>query len=456
MSRSRKIFALATVLVMLVSSSCHDDLNPEPIDLLTDDIVLNEPNDVANVEIGLYSAFRAIPPSQVIAGDFTADMLIHNGTFSQYRELGTKQISASNASVATLWASIYSTVYIANFIIERLPEIQGVPTAQRNSVLGTAHFLRGYSYFIGLYTYGAMPKVLSTNIEENRTIARASEQEILDLIFDDYEFALNNLPQTSDNAGFVNEMVVRAAIARLYLYLEEWNEAESFASDVINSGEYTLEPDFASVVNEDFTSEAIFEVGYTIADDPGTNSSIGLNNLFMGRREIIPSNPAIVSLASTESGDRFESIEFNTENLEGNDNGWSVAKYGTADEDNNNVVVFRLAEMYLIRAEARAHQGKVTGVNSAQSDIDILRLRANAPTLPTMTQAQMLETIEEERLYELAFEGHRWYDLVRTGRANAVMSAFSANWRDAYLLWPIPQREIQNNTALRGQQNPGY
>jgi hypothetical protein len=181
-----------------------------------------------------------------------------------------------------------------------------------------------------------------------------------------------------------------------------------------------------------------------------------LNNLFVGRREIIPSNETVLALASNESGDRFASISFNPNNLVGNDNGWSVVKYGTADQNNNNVLVFRLAEMYLIRAEARAQLGNVTGSNSAQSDINMLRGRANAPTIGSVNQSQMLLLIENERRYELAFEGHRWYDLVRTGRASVVMPAFSSNWKNTYDLWPIPQREIQTNPALAGNQNPGY
>jgi hypothetical protein len=217
-----------------------------------------------------------------------------------------------------------------------------------------------------------------------------------------------------------------------------------------------LEAEFSALVTEDYTDEAILEVGYTQADDPGTDGNLGLNNLFVGRREIIPSNEVIVALASSESGDRFSSISFDLTHLSGNDNGWSVALYGTADADNNNVVVMRLGEMYLIRAEARAQLGKVTGLNSAQADINVLRTRANAPTVPSVAQNQMLRLIESERQYELAFEGHRWYDLVRTGRASAVMTAFTANWRDDYELWSIPQREIQNNPALVGNQNPGY
>lgn len=445
-----------TILLITGLTACNNVLEPEPVDLLTNDIVLNEPRDVPNVEIGLYSAFRNIIPATVIAGDFTADMLIHNGTFSQYRELGTKQISSANASVAALWGYIYNTIYIANFIIERLPQVPGVTSAQRNQVMGTAYFLRGYAYFTALYTYGGVPLVTTTDFDTNRNIARASEQEVLDFIETDLNEALDLLPAESTNAGYVNKDAARAALAKYHLYIGNWSEAEDFATEVIESGNYILEEQFASLVNEDFTDEAIFEVGYSIADDPGTNGNIGLNNLFVGRREIIPSNEVISALASSESGDRFSSISFNLDNLNGSDNGWSVAKYGTADADNNNVVVFRLGEIYLIRAEALAKQGKVSGTGSAQEDINTLRDRANAPLIPAVSQSQMLQLIEAERRYELAFEGHRWFDLVRTGRAEAVMTAFSSNWKDAYELWPIPQREILNNPALVGNQNPGY
>jgi starch-binding outer membrane protein, SusD/RagB family len=449
----KRVIKHIPILIFFLTTSCTDLLEPKPIDLLTDDVVLNEPKDVPNVEIGLYSAFRPIIPAAVIAGDATADMLIHNGTFTQYRELGTKQITSANASVAALWGSIYNTVYLANFIIERLPKVSGVTAAQRDRVIGTAHFLRGYAYFVALYSFGGVPKVTDIAIDVNRNIARASVSEILDFILEDYTVALSKVPSSASNAAFVNEFSVRAALAKYYLYLGNNAKAESFATNVISSNEYLLEPKFENLVLKDFTAEAIFEVGYTLADDPGTNGSIGLNNLFVGRREIIPSNQVIVALASVESGERFSTISFNASNLKGSDNGWSVAKYGTADQDNNNVVVFRLAEMYLIRAEARSKQNNTTG---ARDDLNVLRARAKAPLITSASQSQLNQLIEDERRFELAFEGHRWYDLVRTNRAKTVMSAFSSNWRDAYELWPIPQREIFNNPALAGNQNPGY
>src|SRR6478736_9008662 len=170
-----------TILIFcfaLSFSSCEQTLEPKPVDLLTDDIVLNEAKDVPNIEIGMYAAFRDILPSTIIAGDFTADMLIHNGTFTQYRELGTKNITSANSSVAALWASIYNTVYITNFTLERLPTVPGVKTAERDRVTAVARFLRGYAYFIALHTYGGVPQVLTTSIDENRNISRASVDEI--------------------------------------------------------------------------------------------------------------------------------------------------------------------------------------------------------------------------------------------------------------------------------------
>jgi hypothetical protein len=454
-ARSLKQLSLILTLIF-ITPSCTDLLEPEPIDLLTDDVVLNEPKDVPNVEIGLYSAFRNIVPATVIAGDATADMLIHNGTFTQFRELGTKQITSANASATDLWGSIYNTVYLANFILEKLPTVPGVKSSDLNRVMGTAHFLRGYAYFVALHTFGGVPMVTETAIDANRNIARASEVEILNFVLEDFTQALGKLPVEPASPAYVGEFVVRAMLAKFYLYQKDFAKAEQYATEVISSGLYKLEPKFETLVIEDFTDEAILEVGYTLADDPGTDGNTGLNNLFVGRREIIPSNQAVVALASTESGDRFSSISFNVNQLKGNDNGWSVAKYGTADQDNNNVVALRLGEMYLIRAEARVQLNKVTGAGSAQEDINVLRSRANAPSINSANQSQMIQLIEKERLYELAYEGNRWYDLVRTGRAKEVMLAYSVNWQDKFELWPIPQREIQNNPALAENQNPGY
>ena len=111
---------------------------------------------------------------------------------------------------------------------------------------------------------------------------------------------------------------------------------------------------------------------------------------------------------------------------------------------------------WIIRAEARTQQNDISGQNSAASDINVIRERAGVPLIQGATQNQMLLVIENERRMELGFEGHRWYDLVRTGRAETVMNEFTSNWTQKDELWPIPLREIINNPSLKDVQNPGY
>ncbi len=448
----KRIATITSLMIFVLLGACDQVLEPRPVALLSDEIALNEPNDVNSARIGMYAALRGTAAPRVIAGDFTADLLIHNGTFTQYRELSNKEITPSNATVNSMWSSLYGAIYVANIILEKLPGIPGVDSQTRDLVTAEAYFVRGYCYFTLYTTFGKAPIVLTTDLTTNRNIPRSPANEVLNQSIDDLVESLNGLPIQPVNAGFLSRGAANAALARLSLYAGDYDLARDFANDVINSGEYELESSFQDIVLTDFTDEAILEMGYSAADDPGT-STLGLNNLFIGRREIIPSNEAIFALNSTESGDRSLVISFDLGNLAGTDNGWSVAKYGTADENNNNIILFRLAEMYLIRAEASVELNDLT---TAEDDINTLRMRANAPTISALSSSQMRMVIEEERLYELAYEGHRWYDLKRTGRVNDVMTAFSPNWRDAYELWPVPQREIQNNPALAGDQNAGY
>lgn len=448
------------LLGLMSLAACQNVLQPQPVALLVDNLVLNEPNDVQPVRIGLYSAMRGMAAPNMIAGDFTADYIQHNGTFTDYRELATKQITSTNGAVDELWSNIYRTIYVANFILEKLPQVTGVKETTRKQVLAEARFIRGWAIFIGVYTYGDIPKVTTIDQATNRTIARTAKADMLASVLADYQAALTDLPKVASgstdvtsNATYLNQTNAKAAMARFYLYQKDYATAEQMATDVINAGVYSLLPNYSDIVTKDFTAESILEVGYNLTDDPGT-SNFSLNNLYVSRREVIPSNQVVVLLNSAEAGTRSATIGFNSQNQRGNDNGWTVLKYGTASEDNNNIVFIRLAEMYLIRAEARAQQNKLTGADGAIADLNVLRTRAKAPAVSVTAQADVIRAVEQERVYELAFEGQRWYDLVRTGRAQAVMSAFSPNWNVRYEVWPIPQREIQQNLSL--VQNPGY
>ncbi|TDB61384.1 RagB/SusD family nutrient uptake outer membrane protein [Arundinibacter roseus] len=453
---------LGILLAFLVSvSSCREILEPPPIDLLVDEFVLNEASDVDAVRLGLYNAYRGMGAFLVVAGDFTPDFVQFNGTFTVYNELANKQITATNAAAQGLWGAIYSTIYIANFIEERINEVPGVTEATRTRVLAEARFLRGFANFIGVYTFGDIPQVTTSDVTTNRTIPKTSRIEILASVLEDLTAALPDLPANNSNRitakSFVTQNAARTALARYYLYQQSWAEAEQFATAVIASQIQTLPAAYSDVIFAEFDDETILEVAYAnnSSDDPGT-STFGLNNVLRGRREVIPANTYVLTMLETNAGERRQTIAFNAQQQRGNDNGWSVVKYGSPDEANNNITIFRLAELYLIRAEARARQGRIGGSNGALADVNVLRTRAKAPAANFTTQDIALQVIERERIYELSFEGHRWYDLKRTGRIQNVMSAFSSNWDPKFELWPIPQSEIQRNPALSGQQNPGY
>jgi starch-binding outer membrane protein, SusD/RagB family len=456
------------LLSVFTLTSCRDVLQPKPIDILADQFVLNEPADVETVRLGAYTAFRAMSSPKIMAGDFTADYIQANGTFTDYQELGNKQLTAANGVVESLWGGIFNTIYVCNFLIEGLPKVPGVREADLKRVTAEARFLRGLANFIGASTYGGLPKITTTDIEANKVVSRTSKDEILASVLADFQAALTDLPngRPADGpaifAAYATKNTARAALARYYLYQKNWALAEQFASAVISTNNYEL-VDYQQVVEQDFTKESIFEVGYSLSDDPGT-SAFGLNNILVGRREVIPSNQLVAQLTTRDAGERQLTIDFDSRNQRGSDNGWTVQKYGTADANNNNIVIFRLGEMYLIRAEARAQQARIAGANGALADLNVLRTRAGKnitvaaqkPVLVTSaTQAEALTLIERERVYELAFEGHRWYDLVRTGRAQVVMSAFSPNWNNKFEIWPLPQSELQRNPSL-GTQNPGY
>jgi len=442
-------FYILMLLLSLTALSCDELLAPQPVDRITDDHVLT---DASSARVVLTSAYRDLAnlgAPKIVAGGLTADNLIHNGTFTQYREISSKDISASNGSASAMWGVIYSMSYVASFLYEGLPEID-ITQNNYDEITAAASFLRAYAYFVGAYTFGGIPIVTTTNVDDNRVVPRASLDETLEFVESELLYALDKLPEESFNTGEVTNGAVKALLARYYLFRGNWSEAEKYATEVINGDgtkKYILEEDFLNVIS-DFSTESILEIVYSANDNPGTSTNFSINNLFVGRREIIPSIEMVLALQN-DGGDRNIVIEYDGANARGSDNGWTIVRYGPFD----NIQLLRLAEMYIIRAEARAQQDNISG---AAADINILRERARVPLIEGTSKNQMLLVVENERRMELCFEGHRWYDLIRTGRAQTVMDEFTSNWSEKDELWPIPLREIINNPSLKDAQNPGY
>jgi hypothetical protein len=211
---------------------------------------------------------------------------------------------------------------------------------------------------------------------------------------------------------------------------------------VINSNQYQLLPNYASIFTDEETAESIFEVDFVALDRNRIaeyNFPLNLN----GRREVAPSDDLISKY--TAGDERLPASISYSGTLP------YAIKYDDLSTGSDNVIVLRLAEMYLIRAEATAQQSG--DIQKVKDDINTIRSRANLAATNANTQASLLATIELERRLEFAFEGHRWFDLVRTGRALDILPTVkSVN----QTLFPIPLSEILINTNSGMYQNPGY
>jgi len=447
----KNYFYILSIFILI--TSCEDYLNPKPVDLLSDDLAIVDLKSAENAVGGMYRNFTPLVGLSVIAGDFMSDNLKHNGTFSDYAEINNKKISSANGQVLSTWDNIYELLFICNFIIEKVNSLDNISTEDKTRIITEARFFRAYAYYFGVNTFGPMPLVTTPLVTTNRDIARTPVEEIETFIETELNDALNKLSITSENDPyFLTNGAVKALLARFYFQKEDYQKAEIFANDVINGvnvANYSLASTYASAIAEE-SSESILEVFYDNVDNPGTDNNYGLWNLFVGRREIIPSD-AFITFLQSFGGDRLNSLSFNSSSIGDRDNGYTISRYGT---NGSNIPVFRLSEMYLIRAESRAQQNNLT---QALQDLNFLRSRRGFITdLTISTQADLLVAIANERRAELAFEGNRWFDLKRSGTANIALGNIPG-WDVTDLLFPIPQNEILYNPSINPEdQNPGY
>lgn len=301
--------------------------------------------------------------------------------------------------------------------------------------------------------FGDVPLITTSDYRLNSTLPRTSKSKVYQQIISDLTDALNLLDTSYITDGRVrpNKWAAAAMLARVYLYNGDWIDAESEATAVINSGIYTLEPDLNNVFLKD-SKEAIWQL---MPVNPEFNTYEG--NAILQPNNTLPPTYLLTSslLNAFEAGDRRLAAWVGSRTFQSQVEyfPYKYKVYGNNAPLTEYYMVLRLAEQYLIRAEARAEQNNFEG---ALQDINEIRNRAGLPDVTYNSQQTILAAIEQERRIELFAEwGHRWNDLKRTGRINTVLGALKpATWQPKDTLWPIPQNEINLNHSLT--QNPGY
>jgi hypothetical protein len=349
-----------------------------------------------------------------------------------------------------LWKAPYSYIYQCNICIEGLQKSTGVSAGVKNRLTGEVQFVRALCYFYLVNLYGDVPLVLSSNAEVNAVLSRSSISDVYVQIVADLQAAGSLLSNDGANTT-PSSFAAKALLARVYLYKHDWSLAETTAAAVIASSKYSLQSDLNNVFKSNST-ETIFQWAPVVA---AINAPEG--NIF------IPSSAAVrptykmctVLLDAFEPNDLRKTAWLKSVTL-GGQTFYYPYKYKvyTSSRPTEYNIVLRLAEQYLIRAEARAQQSNIPG---AVADINVIRTRAGLPAVSSaIGKDESLAAIEQERRIELFTEwGHRWFDLKRTNRADAVLSVVKGtNWQATDYLYPIPQSELQTDANL--VQNPGY
>ncbi|WP_346014346.1 RagB/SusD family nutrient uptake outer membrane protein [Salegentibacter sp. BDJ18] len=369
------------------------------------------------------------------------------------------EIDPDNIENLSIWSSAYNMIYAVNSFLEGLQNADNLEQSFKNQMEGQARFVRAFTYFYLTNLYGDVPLILKTDYRENQLASRTSQIDIYDQILADLIMAEEQVPEEYWNTErtSINKQVVRAFLSRVYLYSENWQEAEKFSSLVINdTGNYGLLEDLDEVFLAN-SAEAIWQISPIGAGGLSTQTNEGnfqiIDPIFSFFAAIKLEEPFIAEFDSIDK--RFQNWVGYNEALDAH----YVHKYKVRLSNQFPIeeysMVLRLGEQYLIRAESRLEQGDLAG---ALQDVDEIRLRSGlqpfAEIKPEISEMELFEEILLQRRKELFSEwSHRWFDLKRTGQAGQVLGE-DPSWNTTDLLYPIPESERKKNPNLT--QNEGY
>ncbi len=467
MISKKNIYTLfLSLLGIMGSTSCSDELlETQPRQSVDSNVAINDISGLRSLLISCYDGLQGAGyygQRMMIAPDIMADNVrLTNTNSNRYFQ---ERVNTIGTGVAGLWG-LYGTVNNINYFLAGIDNAN-TNDAEKKLLKGEALFLRSLIYFDMVRIYGYEPTKAVNNWTAGITLRitptkdvtnadlrkRSTVVETYQQIEKDLQESINLLSATSTRQR-ANKAAAQALLGRVYLYWEKWADAIRLTTEAINTTQARLVSgaEYAASFRTSPNPEALFEINYVQATESlGSNESMqSLTTLTTGSwADVVPTEELFnlyeaadirraLYVRATKSG---ESVNF-IQKFTGSRGPWT-----------DNIPLIRFSELLLIRAEAYAESGQA---DLALADLNRLRQRSGATLLAGLSGAALVEAILRERRLELAFEGHRWFDLKRKGRdiTKAGLSA-TVPYRDVRLLAPIPIAEIQLNPGL--QQNPGY
>lgn len=384
-----------------------------------------------------------------------SDELINYSTNVNRLQFYQNSLTAINDDVLTIfWGEAYKYIANANVILEGLEKSQAISSLTKAKLKGEALFIRSFCHYYLAVLFGDVPYLTTSGYEVNATQPRASFAEVISKIEADLLTAMPLLPQDfSASKGERIQPISDAAaalLARIYLYKGEWKKAEDMASTIIGkSNLYQLTTNLNGVFLAN-SMETIWQLKPVVPNTGTPQAPIFiLNGAPNGISRRVSVTPELI--IAFENNDQRKTAWIATfTNASGSWNYFNKYKSTTAPVEYS--MIFRLAEQYLIRAEARVHMQDFEG---ARTDLNVIRNRAGLANTNVNDTESILQAVLQERRVELFGEvGHRWFDLKRMQKIDEVLSIVKPQWEATDALFPIPNAERLLNTNL--SQNPGY
>jgi len=462
---------LLITAIAFLGASCKKliQIPANPSNAIPTSQVFADSSDVMSAVAGIYNNFNITGSATFASGaitvntGLTGDELIASATVDpSYVQLNQNNIVTTNTTTGSLWSNAYTSLYQMNACLDGISGSNGISGPLKQQLLGEIKVDRALYYFNLVNLFGGVPLVTSTDYRVTKTLPRATVDTIYNLILSDLTGAQKQLTAVYPSTGRArpNVYTADALLARVYLYKGDWQNAENAANSVINSGLYSLNPDLNSVFL-DGSNEAIWQLpaNGTYNQTAEAQALIPTVDGVDPATDIVPNFSLSPNLLSAfETGDRRKQdwTGITTVSNNGTNSVYYYAyKYknrSASASTTEDYMILRLAEVYLIRAEALAHENKI---QAGLADLNLIRQRAGLPNSNAAGQQDLLNAIMRERQTELFCEwGNRWYDLRRTGTINTVLSAEKPSWKSTDALYPVPLIELQSNPFLK--QNPGY
>jgi starch-binding outer membrane protein, SusD/RagB family len=480
----KQILFIASVITIF---SCQDVLEENPKSLAVE-VFYNTPAEVESAVFSIYEALHkdnAMGSLYPIQQETYSELIFGRGS---YNSLNTHEgLDNTNATrTGQIWDVFYLAIRNANIVIANAPKGKSITQADIDKYVAEARFLRAFTYFHLVRNWGAVPLRTEANMTEI-PIQRTAEAEVYQLIEQDLQFAEQNLPDVGAQAGRATKWAAKAVLAEMYLTLNKPSEAMTKSDEIITSGKFSLVPvtvseDFLKLYGADVvtTPEEVFYLKFSRASNKGWVMVMFAHHPgaryhgaggYFGHYTDPNLNP---SIKNWDDNDLRKPYNLYLWNIGLGNSSYLNRKYRDIVATNQNQAandypLYRYADILMMYAEAASR------VNNGPTPLAMERLNmvhrraygftATAPSavdfnIANFSSAQaFLDLIVKERGYETMYEAKRWLELKRLGIAKQyIQAAEGKTVADKFMLWPIPNSELNYNTALdpTTDQNPGY